>query len=741
MATATPRRSLPSSSQAGKDKDFFLISQARNAHPCITPSPKPTPSIVKSFSLYNRRPSAFQHRQDKKRRFYGPRSISDGTPVRGSAAQKARASTSSSSGSTVPLLPRTHDAPSSRDTQFLDSASLHDNPAAAAPAITVNNRNSAPTTQPAINLSTSSNLTSTTPTTMPPTPTVAPGTHSPSSTLPSIQRTPSRFFVHHPLSTTIDSTTTTTTMPPTSCSSPPSSPPKPATSNNSLSTALHHSPGNISRRNAVHGRGGGGTVPAFATVSSAMLVPEPLRIDVPATRRVRRQGIATPPVSPPPRLRPQLQQLPGSSLSGPPPSSTATTTVSNGNGSSVAFTASTQASPWSSSSAAVSSSGEAAAAAAATEKSQVATPRRLLFPRRAQQQKEGRGGGGGGTYPFSSSSFLARSSMRDGKGGPGGGGKALESGGEGVGVVRRKPVSTNTLMGCAPVREKKAVGEKKKSSASRKGEGSARGESSNMDDGGVGISDDSSYPEELERLEREILSLLFPNPGQQRYSSSSMSSASERKLHELGGAALVISSGSSDEYYDCYDGYMPSSDTTTHPARPNAQNNRSGRPPSGPFPTAPPPLLDPHDEAQMYALMLEEEQSEDGTGHHTTSSLPISDSYTRLNQTGWQSKLARKKSGEQEDENQTLRQIIRQQRHQQHQQQQQQQQQQPPSPVPSPPSPQLLPLPSPVPSPPPMPPPRYRGRNGARQSSGPPPAMRLPDPPVRSPPRLHRSRL
>ncbi|KAF9636728.1 hypothetical protein BFW01_g7624 [Lasiodiplodia theobromae] len=717
MTTATPRRSLPSSSQAGKDKDFFLISQARNAHPCITPSPKPTPSIVKSFSLYNRRPSAFQHRQDKKRRFYGPRSISDGTPVRGSAAQKARASTSSSSGSTVPLLPRTHDTPSSRNTQSLDSASLHDNSTAPATAVTVNNRNSAPTTtqQPAINLSTSSNSTSTTPATMPLTPTVAPGgTNSPSSTtLPSIQRTPSRFFVHHPLSTTIDTGMST-------ASSPPSSPPKPpTTSNNSLSTVLHHhSPGNISRRNTVHGRGGAGAVvPAYATVSSAMLVPEPLRVNV-GTRHVRRQGIATPPLSPPVRLRPQLQQQQQ------PSSSMATgTTGSGGGGSSMAFTASTQASSWSSSSAGISSSGEAAAAAA-TEKSQVATPRRLLFPRRAQQQKEGRGGGGGGgTYPFSSSSFLARSSMRDGKGGPGGGGKALESGGEGVGVVRRKPVS-------APVHDKKMVREKKKSSASRKSERSARGESSNMDDGGVGISDDS-YPEELERLEREILSLLFTN-----CSSSSMSPSSERKLHELGGgASSVISDGSSDEYHDCFDGYMPSSNTTTHLDRPNAQTNLRGPRPNRPLPTAPPPpLLNPHEEAQMYALMLEEEQSEDGTGHTTSSLLPISDSYARLNQTGWQSKLARKKSGEQEqDENQTLRQIIRQQRHHHHHQQQ------PSSPV-SPPSPQLLPLPSPVPSPPPMPP-RYRGRNGARQSSGPPPAMRLPDPPVRSPPRLHRSRL
>lgn len=278
--------------------------------------------------------------------------------------------------------------------------------------------------------------------------------------------------------------------------------------------------------------------------------------------------------------------------------------------------------------------------------------------------------------------------------------------------------------------EKKMVGEKKKSN-SRKGEkgvgeGSARGESSNMDDDGVGIISDGSYPEELERLEREILSLLFPGP-EQRYSSSSMSSSAERKLHELrgGGASSVISGGSSDEYQDCYDGYMPSSDTTTHPARPNAQNNRSG-----PFPTASPPLLDPRDEAQMYALMLDEEQSEpDSARHTTTSSLPISDSYARLNQTGWQSKLARKKSGkdEKQEDEKTLRQIIRQQRH----------QQQPPSPV-SPPSPQLLPLPSPIPSP--TLPPRYR-RNGARQSSGPPPAMRLPDPPVRSPPRLHRSRL
>ncbi|KAB2570266.1 hypothetical protein DBV05_g11075 [Lasiodiplodia theobromae] len=734
MTAATPRPSLPSSSQAGKDKDFFLISQARNAHPCITPSPKPTPSIVKSFSLYNRRPSAFQHRQDKKRRFYGPRSISDGTPVRGSAA-KARASTSSSSGSTVPLLPRTHDTPSSRDAQSLDSASLHDSTAATATAVTVNNRNSAPTTQPAINLSTSSNSASTTPTTMPPTPTVTPGdTYSPSSTLPSIQRTPSRFFVHHPLSTTIDSTTT---MPPTS-SSPPSSPPKPTTtSNNSLSTVLHHSPGNISRRNAIHGRGGA-TMPAFATVSSAMLVPEPLRVNV-GTRRVRRQGIATPPISPPVRLRPQMQLQQASS----------TQVTGTTGSSSMALTASTQAttaasSSWSSSSAAASSS---SSGEAGVEKNQVvaATPRRLLFPplaRRAQQQqKDVRGGGGGGgrTYPFSSSSFLARSALRDGKGGPGGG-KVLESGGDGV--VRRKPVSTPVL------HEKKMVGEKKKSN-SRKGEkgvgeGSARGESSNMDDDdGVGIISDGSYPEELERLEREILSLLFPGPGQ-RYSSSSMSSSSERKLHELrgggGGASSVISGGSSDEYHDCYDGYMPSSDTTTHPARPNAQTNRSGLRTNGPFPTASPPLLDPRDEAQMYALMLEEDQSEPDTaaGHTTTTSLPISDSYTRLNQTGWQSKLARKRSGKdekQEDENQTLRQIIRQQRH----QQQQQQQQQPPSPV-SPPSPQLLPLPSPVPSPPLMPP-RYRGRNGARQSSGPPPAMRLPDPPVRSPPRLHWSRL
>ncbi|KAL0256875.1 hypothetical protein SLS55_007684 [Diplodia seriata] len=119
MALPQSRPTDPFSAQLTKENGTVLNRRAPNAHIGNIPVPKTTPSVIKTFSLYNRKPAPFEFSKDKKRRFYGPRS----NLAEAALSCTTKTTSSAPSSSSAPAKsPPTCDSPTPKDSRSLLSS-------------------------------------------------------------------------------------------------------------------------------------------------------------------------------------------------------------------------------------------------------------------------------------------------------------------------------------------------------------------------------------------------------------------------------------------------------------------------------------------------------------------------------------------------------------------------------------------------------------------------------------------